>query len=127
MAGGVIRSVPSGLLPLLLNLGAGDRSLDSQADRGRGLLSVEPTAYVADLDFYKELVPFAKKHGIFVLSDLAYAEVYFDSNPPPSVLQVPGALDIAVEFTSMSKTYSMPGWRMDLQSATSVSSPRSGG
>ena len=71
-----------------------------------------PTAYVADLDFYKELVPFAKKHGIFVLSDLAYAEVYFDDNPPPSVLQVPGAMDLAVEFTSMSKTYSMPGWRI---------------
>ena len=71
-----------------------------------------PTAYVADLDFYKELVPFAKKHGIFVLSDLAYAEVYFDNNPPPSILQVPGAMDIAVEFTSMSKTYSMPGWRI---------------
>ena len=71
-----------------------------------------PTAYVADLDFYKDLVPFAKKHGIFVLSDLAYAEVYFDNNPPPSMLQVPGAMDIAVEFTSMSKTYSMPGWRM---------------
>ena len=50
-------------------------------------------------------MPFAKKHGIFILSDLAYAEVYFDNNPPPSVLQVPGAMDIAVEFTSMSKTY----------------------
>ena len=71
-----------------------------------------PTAYVADLDFYKDLVAFAKKHGILVLSDLAYAEVYFDDNPPPSVLQVPGAMDITVEFTSMSKTYSMPGWRM---------------
>ena len=56
--------------------------------------------------------PFAKKHGIFVLSDLAYAEVYFDDKPPPSILQVPGAKDIAVEFTSMSKTYSMPGWRI---------------
>ena len=64
-----------------------------------------PTAYVADLDFYKELVAFAKKHDIFILSDLAYAEVYFDDNPPPSVLQVPGAMDVAVEFTSMSKTY----------------------
>ncbi len=58
-----------------------------------------PTAYVADLDFYKELVAFAKKHGIFILSDLAYAELYFENNPPPSVLQVPGAIDIAVEFT----------------------------
>src|SRR6266567_548846 len=71
-----------------------------------------PTAYVADLDFYKELVPFAKRHGIYVLSDLAYAEVYFDDKPPPSVLQVPGAMDVAVEFTSLSKTYSMPGWRI---------------
>jgi alanine-synthesizing transaminase len=51
-------------------------------------------------------------HEIFILSDLAYAEVYFDNNPPPSVLQVPGAMDVTVEFTSMSKTFSMPGWRM---------------
>src|SRR5205814_3467121 len=65
-----------------------------------------------DLDFYKELTLFAKKHGIFVLSDLAYAEVYFDNHPPPSVLQVPGAIEVTVEFTSMSKTYSMPGLRI---------------
>jgi alanine-synthesizing transaminase len=57
-------------------------------------------------------VALAKKTGIFIISDLAYAEIYFDGNPPPSVLQVPGAKDITVEFTSMSKTYSMPGWRM---------------
>src|ERR1700682_1854881 len=71
-----------------------------------------PTAYVADLDFYRDLVAFAKKHGIFILSDLAYAEVYFDDHPPPAVLQVPGAMEMTVEFTSMSKTYSMPGWRI---------------
>src|SRR6516165_8944254 len=71
-----------------------------------------PTAYVADLDFYRDLVAIAKKHGLLVLSDLAYAEVYFDNNPPPSLLQVNGAIDVAVEFTSMSKTYSMPGWRI---------------
>jgi alanine-synthesizing transaminase len=70
-----------------------------------------PTACTADLDFYRDLVAFAKKHELLVLSDLAYAEVYFD-HPPPSLLQVPGAMDIAVEFTSMSKTYSMPGWRL---------------
>jgi alanine-synthesizing transaminase len=57
-------------------------------------------------------VLFAKKHDIYILSDLAYAEVYFDDNPPPSVLQVPGAVDICVEFTSMSKTFSMAGWRI---------------
>jgi alanine-synthesizing transaminase len=71
-----------------------------------------PTAAVADLDFYKDVIAFAKKHNLIVLSDLAYAEVYFDDHPPPSILQVPGAMDIAVEFTSMSKTYSMPGWRI---------------
>jgi alanine-synthesizing transaminase len=71
-----------------------------------------PTAAVADLDFYKDVIAFAKKHNLIVLSDLAYAEVYFDDDPPPSILQVPGAMDVAVEFTSMSKTYSMPGWRI---------------
>jgi alanine-synthesizing transaminase len=67
---------------------------------------------VAELDFYRDVVAFAKKHSLIVLSDLAYAEVYFDGNPPPSLLQVPGAMDVAVEFTSMSKTFSMPGWRI---------------
>ncbi len=71
-----------------------------------------PTAQLCDLDFYRELVAFAKKHRIWLLSDLAYAEIYFDGNPPPSILQVEGAKDIAVEFTSLSKTFSMPGWRM---------------
>src|SRR4029077_14968129 len=54
-----------------------------------------PTACTADLDFYRDLIAFAKKHGLLVLSDLAYAEVYFDNNPPPSLLQVPGAMDVA--------------------------------
>lgn len=72
-----------------------------------------PTAYVADLDFYAEVVAFCRQHDIYILSDLAYAEIYYDEdNPPPSLLQVPGARDIAVEFTSTSKTYSMPGWRI---------------
>lgn len=71
-----------------------------------------PTAEVVDLDFYREIVAFCKKHEIYILSDLAYAEIYFNDVPPPSILQVDGARDIAVEFTSMSKTYSMAGWRM---------------
>ena len=113
MAGGVIRSVPSE--PTSEFFGTLERAIVRSIPKPLALVVCypsNPTAYVADLDFYKELIPFAKKHGIFVLSDLAYAEVYFDSAPPPSVLQVPGAMDIAVEFTSMSKTYSMPGWRM---------------
>ncbi|MFA5123043.1 LL-diaminopimelate aminotransferase [Zavarzinia sp.] len=71
-----------------------------------------PTAEVVDLDFYGPIVEFCRAKGIYILSDLAYSEIYFDGNPPPSILQIPGAKDIAVEFTSMSKTYSMPGWRM---------------
>ena len=55
---------------------------------------------------------FCRRHDIVVLSDLAYAEIYFDGKPPPSILEVPGARDIAVEFSSLSKTYSMAGWRI---------------
>ncbi|MDH7640563.1 LL-diaminopimelate aminotransferase [Sphingomonas oryzagri] len=71
-----------------------------------------PTAYVADLAFYEQVVAFAKEHKLWVLSDLAYSEIYFGDTPTPSILQVPGAKDVAIEFTSMSKTYSMAGWRM---------------
>lgn len=71
-----------------------------------------PTARVADLDFYREVVNYARRHDLILLSDVAYAEIYFDDNPPPSILQVPGAMDVAVEFSSLSKTYAMPGWRM---------------
>jgi alanine-synthesizing transaminase len=113
MAGGVLRSVPSEPTPDFFS--TLERAIVHSIPKPLAVVVCypsNPTAYVADLDFYKELVPFAKKHGIFILSDLAYAEVYFDGNPPPSVLQVPGAMELAVEFTSMSKTYSMPGWRM---------------
>jgi alanine-synthesizing transaminase len=71
-----------------------------------------PTAQVADIAFYTDAVQLAKRLDLIILSDLAYSEIYFDGIPPPSVLQVPGAMDISVEFTSLSKTYSMPGWRM---------------
>jgi alanine-synthesizing transaminase len=71
-----------------------------------------PTAYVADLAFYEQVVAFAKAHKLWVLSDLAYSEIYFGDTPTPSILQVPGAKDVAIEFTSVSKTYSMAGWRI---------------
>ena len=71
-----------------------------------------PTAQVVDLDFYKEIIKMALKYNVYVLSDLAYAEIYFDKKPPPSILQVNRAKEIAVEFTSMSKTYAMAGWRI---------------
>jgi alanine-synthesizing transaminase len=71
-----------------------------------------PTAEVVDLDFYGTVVDFCRSRNIWILSDLAYGEIYFDGKPPPSILQIPGARDIAVEFTSLSKTYAMPGWRV---------------
>ncbi|WP_027443529.1 LL-diaminopimelate aminotransferase [Erythrobacter cryptus] len=71
-----------------------------------------PTAEVVDLPFYERLVAWAKENHVWVVSDLAYSELYFDGKPTPSIMQVPGAKDVAIEFTSMSKTYSMAGWRM---------------
>ncbi|MXO87087.1 LL-diaminopimelate aminotransferase [Altererythrobacter aurantiacus] len=71
-----------------------------------------PTAEVVDLAFYERLVAWAKENEVWVLSDLAYSELYFDGKPTPSIMQAKGAKDVAVEFTSMSKTYSMAGWRM---------------
>jgi alanine-synthesizing transaminase len=113
MAGGVVRSVPAEPTPDYFV--ALERAIMHSIPKPIAVVVCypsNPTAMVASLDFYKDLVAFAKKHEIFILSDLAYAEVYFDGNPPPSVLQVPGANDVTVEFTSMSKTYSMAGWRM---------------
>ena len=92
---------------------ARDHALDPEADRGGGLLSGQSDALTSRRSIStRTSSPSRRSTSILVLSDLAYAEVYFDDNPPPSVLQVPGAIDITVEFTSMSKTYSMPGWRM---------------
>jgi alanine-synthesizing transaminase len=113
MAGGVIRSVPVEANDQYFE--ALERAVMHSIPKPLAVVTCypsNPTAQVASLDFYRELVAFARKHGIFVLSDLAYAEVYFENNPPPSVLQVQGAMEVAVEFTSMSKTYSMPGWRI---------------
>ncbi|MGL4637904.1 MAG: LL-diaminopimelate aminotransferase [Beijerinckiaceae bacterium] len=114
MAGGVIRSVPAEPTPDFFP--AAERAIMHSVPKPIALVVCypsNPTAMVANLDFYRDLVAFAKKHDIILLSDLAYAEVYFDdNNPPPSVLQIPGAMDVTVEFTSMSKTFSMAGWRM---------------
>jgi alanine-synthesizing transaminase len=113
MAGGVIRSVPSD--PTSLFFEALERACMHSIPKPLALVVCypsNPTATVASLDFYRDVIAFAKEHNLIVLSDLAYAEVYFDDHPPSSILQVPGAMDVAVEFTSMSKTYSMPGWRI---------------
>ena len=71
-----------------------------------------PTAETVDLAFYERLVALAKENRVWVISDLAYSELYYDGNPTRSILEVPGAKDVAVEFTSLSKTFSMAGWRI---------------
>ena len=71
-----------------------------------------PTATVVDQEFYVDLVRLAKKYGFMVLSDLAYADIVFDGYVTPSFLAVPGAKDVGVEMTTMSKSYSMAGWRI---------------
>jgi alanine-synthesizing transaminase len=72
-----------------------------------------PTSQVVELDFYKEAIALAKKHSMLVISDMAYSEIYFDENkPPPSILQVEGAKDVCVEVNTLSKTYSMAGFRV---------------
>ncbi|GAA6213201.1 LL-diaminopimelate aminotransferase [Hyphomicrobiales bacterium 4NK60-0047b] len=113
ISGGVIRHLP--VEPDHTFLEALDRAMRFSVPKPVALVlnyPSNPTAKVASLDFYKEVVAYAKKNDLILLSDLAYSEVYFDDNPPPSILEVDGAKDVAVEFTSMSKTYSMPGWRM---------------
>jgi alanine-synthesizing transaminase len=113
MSGGVVRSMPAD--PNEDFMRSLDRAVRHSIPKPIALIlnyPANPTAYVATLDFYKEVVKYCREHSIFILSDLAYAEIYFDALVPPSVLEVPGAIDIAVEFTSMSKTYSMPGWRV---------------
>ena len=113
IAGAAIRSMPIG--PEFDFMAQLERAVRHSVPKPLALVlnyPANPTAEVVDLDFYGAVVDFCRREGIYIISDLAYAEVYFDTAPPPSILQVPGARDVAVEFTSLSKTYSMPGWRV---------------
>lgn len=113
IAGASVRSIPH--TPDEEMLRALDRAVRHSVPKPTALIvnfPSNPTGLMADLDFYREIVAFARRHEIFVLSDLAYAELYYGDKVPPSILQVPGAKEVAVEFTSMSKTYNMAGWRM---------------
>ncbi len=113
ISGAVIRHVPAGNGDAFL--AAVEKACRHSIPKPLALVlsyPSNPTAMVAGLEFYEEAVKLAKRLGLIILSDVAYSEIYFDGKPPPSVLQVEGAMDIAVEFTSLSKTYNMPGWRM---------------
>jgi alanine-synthesizing transaminase len=113
IAGAAIRSIP--VAPGFDFMDQLERAMRHSVPKPSALVlnfPANPTAEVVDLNFYSTVVDFCRANGIYVISDLAYAEVYFEGPPPPSILQVPGAKEIAVEFTSLSKTYSMPGWRI---------------
>jgi alanine-synthesizing transaminase len=115
MAGGVIRHVPA-LSPESYLAGISRAVHNSVPPPIAVIVSYpsNPTAQWVDLDFYKDVVALAKKHDLIVLSDVAYSEIYFENNPPPSILQVNGARDVAVEVNSLSKTYAMAGWRVGM-------------
>jgi alanine-synthesizing transaminase len=113
IAGATIRSVPT--TPDEEYWNSLERAMSFTVPRPSVLVvsyPSNPTSEIVDLAFYERLVAWAKENQVWVVSDLAYSELYFDGKPTPSIMQVPGAKDVAIEFTSMSKTYSMAGWRM---------------
>jgi alanine-synthesizing transaminase len=121
MAGGVIRHIPAPTPEAYL---AGvSRAVQHSVPPPIAIVvsyPSNPTAQWVGLDFYREVIRLAQKHDLLVLSDVAYSEIYFDDNPPPSILQVEGARERAVEINSLSKTYAMAGWRIGMV----VGSPR---
>lgn len=113
IAGATIRSVPT--TPDERYWEALDRAMKFTVPRPSVLVvnyPSNPTSETVDLAFYERLVAWARDNKVWVVSDLAYSELYYDGNPTASILQVKGASDVAVEFTSLSKTYSMAGWRI---------------
>ncbi len=118
IAGASLRHLPAmeeGIFNQELFLEKLDRSIRHSIPSPKAIIvsfPSNPTAQIVDLGFYEEVVKIGLKYNTYVLSDLAYAEIYYDDNPPPSILQVKNSKKIAVEFTSMSKTYAMAGWRI---------------
>ena len=120
IAGASVRNVP--VLPDKNYMGALESAVRHSVPKPIALVlnyPNNPTTITAPFEFYEEVVSFCKSHEIYILSDLAYSELYFDGHPPPSILEVSGAKDIAVEFTSMSKSYSMAGWRVGFATGNS--------
>ena len=114
IAGGLVQAVPAQTPELYLNNIV--TALETILPKPKILVvnyPSNPTAHVVDLEFYKEIIGLAEKHDLLVLSDLAYGEIYFDQ-PPPSILQVKGARERAVEVNSLSKTYAMAGYRVGM-------------
>jgi alanine-synthesizing transaminase len=113
IAGADIRHVP--LTPGVDFFAELEKAIQDSWPRPKMLIlnfPANPTAQCVELDFFEKVVAVAREHGIWVVHDLAYAEIAFDGYRAPSILQVPGAKEVAVEFYSLSKSYNMPGWRV---------------
>ena len=113
IAGAVIRSVPMHNTDEFLE--ELERAIPQTNPRPKMLIlnfPSNPTTHVVDLKFFEKVVAICKEYGIYLVHDLAYADIVFDGYKAPSVLQVPGAKDVAVEFFTLSKSYNMPGWRV---------------
>jgi alanine-synthesizing transaminase len=113
IAGADIRHVP--LLPGVDFFGELEKAVRETWPKPKFLVlnfPANPTTMCVELDFFEKTVAFAREHGIWVVHDLAYADIVFDGYVAPSILQVPGAKDVAVEFYTLSKSYNMPGWRV---------------
>ncbi|MFP4079901.1 MAG: alanine transaminase [Ectothiorhodospira sp.] len=113
IAGADIRHVP--LTPDVDFFAELQRAIEESWPRPKMLIlnfPANPTTQCVELDFFEKVVAIAREHKIWVVHDLAYAEIVFDGYKAPSILQVPGARDLAVEFYTLSKSYNMPGWRV---------------
>jgi alanine-synthesizing transaminase len=113
IAGADIRHVP--LLPGIDFFAELEKAIRDSWPKPKMLVlnfPANPTAQCVELDFFEKVVAIAREHGIWVIHDLAYADIVFDGYQAPSILQVPGAKDVAVEFFTLSKSYNMPGWRV---------------
>lgn len=121
IAGADIRHVP--LMPDVDFFAELDKSVKDSWPKPKMLVlnfPGNPTTQCVDLDFFERIVEFAREHQIWVIHDLAYGEICFDGYKAPSILQVPGAKDVAVEFYTLSKTYNMPGWRVGFMSGNAT-------
>lgn len=113
IAGANVKQIP--LIDQTQFLEAVEETINSTWPKPKALVinfPANPSTYCVDYAFFEQVVDLAKRHGIWIIHDLAYADIVFDGYKAPSILQVPGAIDIAIETYSMSKSYNMPGWRV---------------
>lgn len=113
IAGATVKQIP--LINDVQFLQAIEVAIDQTVPKPKALVisfPANPSTHCVEYDFFEKIIALAKRHGIWVIHDLAYADIVFDGYKAPSIMQVPGALDIAIETYSLSKSYNMPGWRV---------------